>query len=314
MNWLRISNPLLLLTAGALIAALALAVWLSSGSWAGSADAAQDNEIVLATAFSISRNAGSMVASASTATSYTLPPNTLGRLSASFEESKARLDEDLSMLEGRGYDDSVARIGQIIGALTDNIELIEGERSDFLRLQQESQAAHRRLNYEISKPLDAALVTSLDDQLDRMVRGEGDAVDPAEWTSNTLTAADVLVYHHLFNMVEAERMLINKMKGASLTQDAKISAMIQEDYDSAYQRMTTSLEYLSQHGAEALDPKVIPLSVEMLNLGSGEDNIWEKMYDRLARESLENGWIAANQQILDDLLRELDVLVAEASP
>ena len=302
MNRSRIFNPPLLLTAGALIAVLALALWLSAGGSGGSASAAEDKEILLSTTFSISRNASSMAVSASTLTSYTMPPNALDGLSASFAESKAKLEEDLSMLEGRGYDDRVALIRQHISALSTNIELIEAERPEYLRLQEEAQVSFRYLNYEIGKPLDAALVTSLDDQLDRMVRGGGDS-----------TANDTLVYHHLFNLMESSRMLISKMRAASSTRNTRITALLHEDHDAAYQRVSSSLEYLSQHGAETLDPKVIPLSVEMLGMGRGEGNVWDKMYDRQGREVRENGWIAANQRVLDDLLHELDALVAEVS-
>ena len=302
MNRLRISNPLLLLTAGSLIATLLLAVWLSSGNWGGSAAAAEDSEVVLSTAFSISRNASSMAVSASTPTSYTMPPNTLARLSASFEESKARLQEDLSILVGKGHDEQVALIRQHVGALTANIELIEAGRPDFLHLQQESQADFRYLEYEINKPLDAALVTSMDDQLHLMVMGDG-----------SLTADDTLVYHHLFNLMESSRMLVSRMRAASVTRNPRITALLQEDHDAAYQRVSSSLAYLSLHGAETLAPEVLDLSAEMLELGRGEDNLWDKMYVRQAKEAREGELMEVNRLILDDLLRKLDALVAEVS-
>ena len=302
MNWLRVSNPLLLLTAGSLIAALVLAAWLSSGNGGDSAAAAEDNEVVLSTAFSISRNASAMAVSASTPTSYTMPPNALARLSASFEESKAKLEEDLSMLAGRGHDERVALIRQHVGALAANIELIEAGRPDYLRLQQEAQANFRYLNYEISKPLDAALVTSIDDQLYRMVMG---SVNP--------TADDTLVYHHLFNLMESSRMLVSKMRAATSSTNPRITALLHEDHDAAHQRVSSSLEYLSRHGAGTLAPEVMDLSAEILELGRGEDNIWDKMYDRQAKDVREGELMAANQEILDELLRELDALVAEVS-
>lgn len=314
MNRLRVSNPLLLMTAVVLMAALALAAWFSAGgSGGGSASAAEDNETLLSAAFGISRHAGSMVASASTPTVDSMTPDTLSRLSDSFEQNLSTLREMLPTLEGRGYDERAARIRQHIDALAANIELINDARPELLGAQKDSQAAHRRLNYEISKPLDAALVTALDDQLSLMVRGGGDSGDPAGWTSNTVTAGEVLLYHYLFNMVEAERTLINKMKGASVSKNPHIVAMIQEDYDSAFQRMTASLDYLARHSAMTLDPDVISLSNEMFELGSGEENIWDKMYLRQERETREQGLIAANQAVLSALLSELDGLVAEVS-
>ncbi len=243
-----------------------------------------------------------MAVSASTPTSYTMPPNALAQLSASFEESKAGLEKDLSALVGKGHDEKVALIRQHVGALTANIELIEAGRPDFLHLQQESQADFRYLNYEITKPLDAALVTSMDDQLHLMVMDGG-----------SLTADDTLVYHHLFNLMESSRMLVSKMRAASITRNPRITALLHEDHDAAYQRVSSSLRYLSLHGAETLAPEVIELSGEILELGRGEDNLWDKMYNRQAKEVRENELIAVNQQLLDDLLRELDALVVEVS-
>ena len=302
MNRLRISNPLLLFAAASLIAALILAVLLSSSNWSGRAAAAEDNEVVLATAFNISRNASTMAVSASMPTLYTMPPGALARLSASFAESRTKLEEDLSALEGRGYDDRVASIRQHAGALIANVKLIEARRPDFLRLQQEGQADFRYLNYQISKPLDAALVTSMDDQLYQMIAGDGN-----------LTADNTLVYHHLFNLMESSRMLVSKMRAATSSRNPRITALLQEDHDAAYQRVSSSLGYLSRHSAETLTPEVLDLSAEMLELGRGEDNLWDRMYVRQAKEARESELMVVNQRLLDDLLRDLDALVVEAS-
>ena len=223
------------------------------------------------------------------------------------------LQEALLFLEGKGYDDRVARMRQRVATLAFNIERIQAGRPMLLSLSLESQADHRRLNYKISKPLDAALVTSLDDQLDRMVRGGGDSGDPSEWHQNTLTAGEALLYHHLFNLVEAERMLLNKMKAASITISPQIMGMINEDYDSAAQRMETSLDYLTRLSPATLDARVIPLSRELLDLGGGERNLWDKMYSRLGSTATERGLIRNNQNVLAELLDELDILVAEVT-
>ena len=312
MNHILITKPVLL-AVGVLIVALGLAGWLSTSGSGDSAAAAEDTEIVLSTAFGISRHASSMVATASSPTTNTMTSQSLERLSTSFESDVSTLQEFLLLLEGRGYDHRAARIQQHIATLSSNIERIQAGRPELMSLHRDSQADHRRLNYEISKPLDAALVTSLDDQLDRMVRGEGTSVVPSEWHHKTLTAGEALLYHHLFNLVEAERMLLNKMKAASITASPQIMGMINEDYDSASQRMETSLNYLARHSPATLDPSVIPLSRELLDLGGGERNLWDKMYSRLGKAATERGLIAANQRVLDELLQELDLLVADVA-
>ena len=305
-----IGKPVLLV-AGALILALALVGWFSTSGSSASAVAAEDKEILLSTSFRISRHASSMVATASTPTTNTMTPQTLDGLSASLEKDLGALQEALLLLEGRGYDDRVESMRKHVAHLASNIERIQVGRPALLSLHQESRVDHRRLNYEISKPLDAALVTSLDDQLDRMVRGDGDSGDPAGWHHNTLTAGEAILYHHLFNLVEAERMLLNKMKAASITASPQIMGMINEDYDSAAQRMESSLDYLTTHSPATLDSSVIPLSRELLDLGGGERNLWDKMYSRLGKSAAEQALIAANKNVLDEFLQELDLLVAE---
>ena len=61
MNHLRVPKPVLLVV-GALIMALGLVGWFSTSGPIGSTAAAEDTEILLSTAFRISRHANSMVA------------------------------------------------------------------------------------------------------------------------------------------------------------------------------------------------------------------------------------------------------------
>ena len=314
MNRFRVSAPLLL-TAGAalvVIVALTLAGWLSTERPAGPA-AVDTNTEILSTAFGISRSASSMVTTSASPTDLPMTPESLTRLSAAIAHEKAALQEQVAALEGRGYDERVARIRRHAETLVSNIELIESGRPDLLRLHIESQADHRRINYDINKPLAAALQTSLDDQLDRIVKGDGDPGDPSQWTSNTFTADEALRYHHLFNLVEAEQTAVNKMKATTLIYVSHIVAMIREDYDAAAQRIETSIEYLTQHGPKTLDPQVIPLSREMLRMGGGEENVWDKLDIRLEKIATERALIAGNQRVLDELLQELDALVMDVS-
>ena len=169
-----------LLTAGVAIAAMvALTVtgWLAATAPVDSPQANVDGEI-LAIAFGLSQQAGAMVAAGSQPTAPSMTQESLERLSASISAQQAGLQQEVAMLEGRGYDQRTARIRRHVDALASNMTLIEQVRPGLLRLLSESQADHRRLNYQINKPLETALVTSLDGQLHRMVRGDDGTGDP----------------------------------------------------------------------------------------------------------------------------------------
>lgn len=177
-------TELALLGAGALAVALALIGWFSFTGPSENAAAAENDEAVLSAAFRISRHAGSVVAASSVINAAVAP----------VDRDIESLRTAVASLEGRGYDDRVARIQRLADSIITNAERAQIERPMFLGLHQEGLATYRYLNYEIGKPLDAALVTSLDNQLDRMIRGEDGAVAPSEWYENTPTARDVLLF------------------------------------------------------------------------------------------------------------------------
>ena len=314
MNNFRISSAALAVTGAVVILIVALTVvgWLAM-SETGDGDAAHNDAETLSTAYGIARHASSMVADGSRTTALTMSQESLDQIAASTAQSQATLQKELANLEALGHAERAASIRNRFDVLAANLAEIEQERPEILRQLRESQANHRRLNYEINKPLEAALVTSLDEQLDRMIKGEGDPGDPSQWASNTLGAGDALRYHHLFNLVEAERTAVNKLKGGSLTVNPHIVAMIREDYDSAAQRMETSIAWLGRHGPATMEPQVIPLAAEVLQLGGGEQNLWDQLHARLAKSSQEQALIAANERVLDELHGELDALVADVS-
>ena len=75
--------------------------------------------------------------------------------------------------------------------------------------------------------------------------------------------------------------------------------------------MGTSIRYLADNEANTLQPEVIPLAREMLDLGSGEHNLWDELDIRLEKVVEERQLIRDNQQTLNDLLAEVDTLVAD---
>lgn len=114
-------------------------------------------------------------------------------------------------------------------------------------------------------------------------------------------------------MMEAGRATVYGLQNASTILNPRTVGIINEDYDSAAQRVQTSLNYVMRHDPAVLDPSVIPLAQELLDLRGGEQNLWDSAHDRLESLDAEREGRVASRRALGELLRELDALVAEVT-
>ena len=101
--------------------------------------------------------------------------------------------------------------------------------------------------------------------------------------------------------------------GGSLTSFPESVQLIREDYDAEAQRMEYSVAYLSEHGGSNLQPDAIPLVEELLAFGGEDGNFWRDLDVRLAMVDAEREQIAANGELLEDLLHGVDLLVADVN-
>ena len=296
----------------AAVVALTVIGWMAATTPTDSSQAKEDGEI-LATAFGISRHAGAMVTAGSQPTSLPMTQENLERLSASISKQQATLQQEVGLLDGRGFDQRTARIRWHVDALASNAARVEQGRPGLLRLLLEGRDGNDRIKSQIENQLDAALVTGLDDQLYRMVHGDDGTGGPDGWTAGAVPVSEILTYHHLFHVLDGQRIAVSKLKGSATLTSPHVIPLIWEDTDSAAQRMDTSIGYLTRHAPATLDQETLDRVNELLEMGSGGRNFWERSQTRLVQQAEERRLIAANQAALDELLAELHGLVTNVS-
>ena len=118
----RITGPLLIGSLGALaiIIASAVAGWLVIDDLEAQHQSNGDAEI-LADIAAVDKLSGIVASAASAATNARMTPKSIAEARTAIASNVAELADRLTALEGRGYDDSVERIGQQINLLTANV-------------------------------------------------------------------------------------------------------------------------------------------------------------------------------------------------
>ena len=314
MAQLRLSPPLLVATVVALvfIAGSTLAGWIAT-TRVGPGVSGNGDAAILSTAFAVARHASLFESEASVSTGAPMTPDQLAGRSASLDADRTELYRHLANLDGQGYDGHATAIRQHADSLAANIQQVENRRPELRSLLSENRNNYRSLRYDTNKKLEAALVTSLDDQFHHMMNGHNQPAATAQPQGGSLSRNDVLRYHHIFNLLDSGHIGVGKLLGGSLTSFPESVQLIREDYDAEAQRMEYSVAYLSEHGGSNLQPDAIPLVEELLAFGGEDGNFWRDLDVRLAMVDAEREQIAANGERLEDLLHGVDLLVADVN-
>ena len=314
MGQLR-TSPTFLLTVGAalvIIVGATLAGWLATTrlepNIAENRDAA-----LLSAAFGVARHSSLLASVGSVPTVSSMSPDRLAERSDRLAAEETALRQQLVHFEAHDDEEHVETIRQHIDSLAYNIELIEAARPELLSLMSESLANYRKIRFELKKKLDAALVTSLDDQFHYLVAGYNGTAPLSGSAADRLSLDDIWQYHHIFNLVESQRLGMGVLLGASVSLFPQNAQLIREDYHGAAQRMATSVKYLDNNTPATLQPDAIPLAREVLDLGGEEGSVWQTLDVKLDMIVEERRLIAANDVLLEELLHEVDLLVDDVN-
>ena len=331
MAGLRIAPIVLSGIAGALaviIAALA-AGWFSVGQISAQDEVSADVKVeVMAAALAVSRHSGTMATAVSATTHGGMTAENLQESAAAVSEHKDALAQQLEILAGKGYDGRVVSIEDLVNQLVSNAEMIEQGRPRLLRAIANSETNRRQLSVANTASLFPAAAASVDGQFYRMMtqgprwRAEQESA-PEQGTAEAQHSEpensgfrrpfhnEALGYSHIAAL-QADLLLGHTLLSiASLMQDPVLVARIQETYDSTAERMGRSITYLSANRGPDLAPQVIPGARRLLAAGSGANNYFDLLENRLDLTVAEKALIAENGKILNRLMAEIDGLAAE---
>ena len=308
----RISATLAVSSLGVLVIVIASAVagWLVIDDLEAESRGSGDVE-VLATAAEVTRRSGALVSTASVASNARMTTESIAEARAAIVNNEAALANQMTAVEGRGYDGSMERIGQQVELLTANVSRIEDGRPALLEAILAGERNWQELSISTNYELLPAIGSSLDNQFYYVMTGRSDFRDGDSSGLDRLSEEEFLRYWHLATLMESVSRGYWTLDFANRLTIPALTARVEETFDTAAQRMERSIEYLAENGGPELNPEVIPLANRLLDAGAGENSALDAMKLRTSMVAQERKLIGANGQILAGLQGEVDGLVAE---
>ncbi len=283
------------------VTAAVAAGWLSSGQLSAQGDDSDDIQ-VLAAALAITRDSGRLV-SASAETQRGMTAEDLRQSAIAVATQKRALDQHVSALSGKGYDDRAERIRNLVNRLVSNAEKIRDGRPQLLRAITEGEMKGQQLRVANTTSLIPAATITQDSQYYELMGEE------IKWSFQN----DVRRYQQMLQLAGDVGLGHTLLSAASLIQDPTFVARTQEGFDSAAERMERSIAYLSATQGGELEPQLIPQAKQLVAAGTGEDNFFDRLEQRLELAVAEKNLIEENATTLEQLLFEIDSLAAEVT-
>ena len=261
-----------------------------------------DNAVeVLAAALAISRHANALVGAPLPTSQAEFP-----QYRATVAGNMRALEQQLGTLSGKGHEARVGEIRALVNRLQANTNLILRDRPELLRAVAAETTSRETLTQTNRNILTPAAGASVDGQFYHLMTNVGDGTAG----SGNLSEADILRYDHMSSLSSNVALGHTFLLVASLMQDPTFVTRLQESYDSVNSRIGRDIEYLSVHGGPNLGGQVVPLARQVVAAGSGDNNYFDRLVDRLELVVQENDRIATNERTLDHLLNEIDRLAA----
>ena len=258
---------------------------------------------ILAAGLAISRRASALVAEPLPTSREDFPgyeDTIIGHIDA--------LDQQVQTLADKGHPARVRQIGTLVNRLKVNTGLILRDRPELLRAVADEIKSRETLTRANRGMLYPASASSVDNQFYHLMTNAGDGTAG----SGNVSHEDVFRYSHMESLAANVTLGHTFLLVASLMQDPTFVARIQESYDSVNSRISRDIEYLAEKGGPNLNPQVVRLAREFVKAGSGDNNYFDRLENRLELVTQENERIATNEKILDRLLNEIDRLAAAA--
>ena len=274
-------------------------------------DSADIYDVVLIqnAALAIIRHSSALVATGSAPTQIGMTQDDLKASRQTISGHKNALDQQLAVLAGRGDQARSQRVQILVHRLVSNVEAIQSGRPRLLRELAGDAESRRQLRLANSTDLFPNAAASVDRQFYGLMTSFDDA---GAGDSSSLSKEELLAYSHTRELSSDAVLGHTFLLVASLMRNPTFVAQIQESYDSAAESLRRNTQYLAENGSPDLNPRVLPLAQQMLEVGGGENNYFDRLENRLRLTAVESALIADNAEALAQLLVEIDGLVAAA--
>ncbi len=312
MGQSQVSTGMIILAFVAVVAIVASTVagWVIVGNLGDSGDNDTNTE-VLAAGLAVGRHASALNSVSSVASNFTMTRESVLASRTSIANHKEELTRQLANLDGKGFDNNVARIRQQVDLLTSQVDRIEQARPNLLRAMLAGEQSRQRIVQSTSKQLIPSIVDSIDGQFYYMATGRSDVRADTDDPAVRLSDEEFLRYVRISNLLTAVSGGQYSLLIASRMLDPMLVTNLEEGFGTASQRAVKSLEFLAANGGPEMHPSVVPLTQQLIDAGAGQNNFFDALKSRLSMAVAEQDLIEANQQVLDQLNAEIDALVEE---
>jgi len=303
------SAPIRAITVLSLLVTLAsVGGWLATGDLRSGEGPNADIQ-ALAAVLEVSRHSDALALIGSVETNGNMTRESVIASRAAIAEHKTQLNEQLAILEGGRFPARVERIINQVGLLVSNVDRIEAGRPDLLRGLLAGEINRQELSAATTRELVPALTASVDNQFYYMMTGRSEFRDRT--TDDPLDQTEMLRYEHLTSLQRSVGIGHLSLAAAYRMLDPTLVTSVEEAFDSAAQRATRDIEFLSADGGPEMDESVIPLAEGLFQTGAPQVNRFDEIRARLSMAVNERELIALNHQVLDRLDVEIDGLVEE---
>ena len=262
----------------------------------------------LAAAFGVARYSGTLVAAGPRFTSAATPED-FRLVSRSVEMAHQAFEEELAVLEQLSGDDQrLTAIYDDADTLLLNLEAIEQDRRSLYHLNQRSEALLADLQ-QVRRDLDRVVVPEIDAQLFYAMTGYRELGEPPSPREEHFSEAEFVRYRHLAEMKADGTVAAQLLASAfSLSEPSSIEPL-RERFVAAQGRIERNLTALQD---SPLRDEVTPIFQRLFDFGLAEDSGFALLLHQLNFAQRQRELLALNSDIAQNLLLEVDALVAAA--
>ena len=262
----------------------------------------------LAAAFGVARYSGTLVAAGPRFTSAATPADSK-LVSRSVELAHQAFEEELAVLEQLSGDDQrLTAIYDDAQTLLLNLEAIEQDRRSLYDLNQRSEALLADLQ-QVRRDLDRVVVPEIDTQLFYAMTGYRELGEPPSPREEHFSEAEFVRYRHLAEMKADGTVAAQLLASAfSLSEPSSIEPL-RERFVAAQGRIERNLTALED---SPLRDEVTPIFQRLFDFGLAEDSGFALLLQQLNVAQRQRELLALNSDIAQNLLLEVDALVAAA--
>ena len=228
----------------------------------------------------------------------------------SIDEDFTAFSEQLDRLivAGSTEDESFATILDMAGGLIENIEAIKAGTLESFELAAETEALGSQLA-RLRTRLDGIIVPAIDDQLFYTLTGYHTLGEPPDARPDHFSEEEFGHYRHLALLQVEGNIAMELLANSFAVSELSLIEPLRERFEASTSRIDRNLSALE---GSPLQAQVKPIFAELSDLGTGQENGFDLIADRLALTLEQQALVEDNRSIANNLVAEVNGLVEAA--